>query len=67
MLTSFGRTMKITQTISRRLPMAPPVVELDVTDEEHLDTSPSDSRNTSTGSTGSSTRSGSRPRAPSSS
>jgi enoyl-[acyl-carrier protein] reductase I len=37
-LTSFGRTMKITQTISRRLPTAPPVVELDVTDEEHLDT-----------------------------
>ena len=37
-LTSFGRTMKITQTISRRLPTAPTVVELDVTDEEHLDT-----------------------------
>jgi enoyl-[acyl-carrier protein] reductase I len=37
-LTSFGRTMKITQTISRRLPTAPPVVELDVTNEEHLDT-----------------------------
>jgi meromycolic acid enoyl-[acyl-carrier-protein] reductase len=37
-LTSFGRTMKITQTISRRLPTTPPVVELDVTNEEHLDT-----------------------------
>jgi enoyl-[acyl-carrier protein] reductase I len=37
-LTSFGRTMKITQTISRRLATAPPVVELDVTNEEHLDT-----------------------------
>ena len=37
-LTSFGRTMKITQTISRRLPSAPPVVELDVTNDEHLDT-----------------------------
>jgi enoyl ACP reductase len=37
-LTSFGRTMKITQTISRRLPTAPPVVELDVTNDEHLDT-----------------------------
>lgn len=36
-LTSFGRTMKITTTISRRLPTAPPVVELDVTDQEHLD------------------------------
>ena len=37
-LSSFGRTMKITQTISRRLATAPPVVELDVTNEEHLDT-----------------------------
>jgi meromycolic acid enoyl-[acyl-carrier-protein] reductase len=37
-LTSFGRTMKITQTIARRLPTAPPVVELDVTNQEHLDT-----------------------------
>ncbi|SES38980.1 Enoyl-[acyl-carrier-protein] reductase [NADH] [Pedococcus cremeus] len=37
-LTSFGRTMKITQTIARRLPTTPPVLELDVTDQEHLDT-----------------------------
>ncbi len=37
-LTSFGRTMKITQTIARRLPTTPPVIELDVTDQEHLDT-----------------------------
>ncbi|MBK6887259.1 MAG: enoyl-ACP reductase FabI [Tetrasphaera sp.] len=37
-LTSFGRTMKITQTIARRLPSTPPVVELDVSDQEHLDT-----------------------------
>jgi len=29
-LTSFGRTMKITQTIAKRLPSTPPVVELDV-------------------------------------
>lgn len=29
-LTSFGRTMKITSTIARRLPQTPPVVELDV-------------------------------------
>ena len=36
-LTSFGRTMKITTTIARRLPTTPPVVELDVTDQEHLD------------------------------
>ncbi len=37
-LTSFGRTMKITQTIARRLPTTPPVIELDVTDQQHLDT-----------------------------
>jgi meromycolic acid enoyl-[acyl-carrier-protein] reductase len=37
-LTSFGRTMKITQAIAKRLPRTPPVVELDVQDTEHLDT-----------------------------
>ena len=37
-LTSFGRTFKITQAISRRLPTPPPVIELDVSDQEHLDT-----------------------------
>jgi enoyl-[acyl-carrier protein] reductase I len=37
-LTSFGRTMKITQTISRRLPETPEVIELDVANAEHLDT-----------------------------
>ncbi|MEX1906857.1 enoyl-ACP reductase FabI [Janibacter sp. Y6] len=36
-LTSFGRTMRITQTIARRLPETAPVIELDVTDQEHLD------------------------------
>ncbi len=36
-LTSFGRTMKITRTISRRLPVTPEVIELDVTNTEHLD------------------------------
>ena len=36
-LTSFGRTMKITQTIARRLPVTPPVVELDVSNPEHLE------------------------------
>ncbi|CCH73826.1 Enoyl-(acyl-carrier-protein) reductase (NADH) [Nostocoides australiense Ben110] len=36
-LTSFGRTMKITQTIAKRLPELPPVVELDVSDQSHLD------------------------------
>ncbi|MFC3687580.1 enoyl-ACP reductase FabI [Aquipuribacter hungaricus] len=37
-LSSFGRMMKITQAIARRLPKPAPVVELDVTDTEHLDT-----------------------------
>ncbi|GAA1907494.1 enoyl-ACP reductase FabI [Lapillicoccus jejuensis] len=36
-LTSFGRTMKITSTIAKRLPTTPPVVELDVSDQAHLD------------------------------
>jgi len=37
-LTSFGRAMKITQAIAKRLPSTPQVIELDVTDKEHLDT-----------------------------
>ena len=37
-LTSFGRTMKITQTIAKRLPETPEVIELDVANTEHLDT-----------------------------
>ncbi len=36
-LSSFGRMMKITQAIARRLPAPAPVVELDVTDQAHLD------------------------------
>ena len=35
-LTSFGRTMRITSTIAKRLPTTPPVVELDVTSDEDL-------------------------------
>lgn len=37
-LTSFGRTMRITQAVAKRLPTTPPVVELDVTNDEHLAT-----------------------------
>ncbi|MHB8274285.1 MAG: enoyl-ACP reductase FabI [Dermatophilaceae bacterium] len=37
-LTSFGRAMKITQAVARRLPSTPPVIELDVTNPEHIDT-----------------------------
>lgn len=36
-LTSFGRQKKITQVISKRLPTTAPVVDLDVSDPEHLD------------------------------
>ncbi|GAB3220657.1 enoyl-ACP reductase FabI [Kineococcus gypseus] len=35
-LSSFGRQMKITSTIAKRLPQPAPVVELDVTSEEDL-------------------------------
>jgi enoyl ACP reductase len=35
-LTSFGRAMSLTQRAARRLPTEPPIVELDVTDAEHL-------------------------------
>jgi meromycolic acid enoyl-[acyl-carrier-protein] reductase len=35
-LTSFGRAMSLTQRAARRLPSTPAVVELDVTDPEHL-------------------------------
>lgn len=36
-LTSFGRTMGLTRRSSGRLPAEAPIVELDVTDQEHLD------------------------------
>jgi meromycolic acid enoyl-[acyl-carrier-protein] reductase len=36
-LTSFGRQLRLTQAIARRLPATPPVVELDVTSTENLD------------------------------
>lgn len=35
-LSSFGRTMNLTRRSSGRLPHSAPIVELDVTDEEHL-------------------------------
>jgi enoyl ACP reductase len=35
-LTSFGRTMSLTKRSASRLESAPPIVELDVTDDEHL-------------------------------
>ena len=37
-LTSFGRTMSLTKRSASRLPEESPVVELDVTDDEHLQT-----------------------------
>jgi meromycolic acid enoyl-[acyl-carrier-protein] reductase len=36
-LTSFGRAMRITERIAARLPQPAPVIELDVTDDEQLD------------------------------
>ncbi len=37
-VTNFGRALSITKRIVKRLPSEPPVLELDVTDEEHLAT-----------------------------
>jgi enoyl ACP reductase len=36
-LTSFGRTMRITQTIAKRLPTTPPVIELDASNAEDFE------------------------------
>jgi enoyl-[acyl-carrier protein] reductase I len=36
-LTGFGRALRITQVIAKRLPEQAPVIELDVTNSEHLD------------------------------
>jgi meromycolic acid enoyl-[acyl-carrier-protein] reductase len=36
-LSSFGRQMKLTQAIAKRLPKTPPVIELDVTSSEDLE------------------------------
>jgi enoyl-[acyl-carrier protein] reductase I len=35
-ITNFGRALSITRRIAGRLPVEPPVIELDVTDPEHL-------------------------------
>jgi meromycolic acid enoyl-[acyl-carrier-protein] reductase len=39
-LSSFGRAMKITSAIAKRLPTTPPVIELDVTDDGDLQALP---------------------------
>jgi enoyl ACP reductase len=36
-LSSFGRQMRITSTVAKKLPTMPPIVELDVTNEEDLE------------------------------
>jgi enoyl ACP reductase len=36
LISNFGRALSITKRIAKRLPVEPPVLELDVTDEEHL-------------------------------
>src|SRR5436190_14088368 len=37
LISNFGRALNITRRIAKRLPSEPPVLELDVTDQEHLD------------------------------
>ena len=37
LLTGFGRALSLTTRIAGRLPQAPPIIELDVTDQGHLD------------------------------
>ena len=36
LISNFGRALGITRRIAKRLPQTPPVLELDVTDEDHL-------------------------------
>ena len=36
LISNFGRALGITKRIAKRLPVTPPVLELDVTDDEHL-------------------------------
>ena len=36
LISNFGRALGITRRIAKRLPVTPPVLELDVTDDEHL-------------------------------
>jgi enoyl ACP reductase len=40
LITNFGRALGITKRIAKRLPVEPPVLELDVTDDEHLERLP---------------------------
>jgi enoyl ACP reductase len=44
-LTSFGRAMRLTERSARRLAVEPPIVELDVTDTDHLRALTEDLRN----------------------
>ena len=36
LISNFGRALGITKRIAKRLPTEPPVLELDVTDDDHL-------------------------------
>ena len=36
LISNFGRALGITRRIAKRLPQTPPVLELDVNDEDHL-------------------------------
>ena len=57
LISNFGRALGITRRIAKRLPAEPPVLELDVTDDDHLAGLPTPSASTSTDSTASCTRS----------
>jgi len=37
LISNFGRALSITKRIAKRLPVEPPVLDLDVTNAEHLD------------------------------
>src|SRR3954454_23801094 len=37
LISNFGRALSITRRIAKRLPAEPPVLELDVSDDEHLE------------------------------
>jgi enoyl ACP reductase len=37
-ISNFGRALRLTQRIAKKLPVEPPILELDVTDDEHLAT-----------------------------
>ena len=60
-LTSFGRVMSLTEKSARRMKPTPDILEMDVNNQEHLDTLAKTQRTAGAAWTDSSTRSRSRP------